>query len=344
MKKAIFIFVLVVIIFFLFYRCIIRDDGVVVAKSCNGKEYDHNVYDCVNGELIDKSSSSEDSSSFLLLKCDDKEYNPANQICDSRDSKIYKTVKINKQIWMAENLNYETKGSICYGNDPANCENYGRLYDNSTAGKVCPEEWHLSTCDEWLALLNGHEGHYDCWSIKSVNNAGTKLKAKNGWNNGGNGTDDYGFAALPSGYGNKDGSFSDVGNYGGWWGIETYTYSYDHFGWYMYYSSGDAYNGNPNNDNKYGGCPYFAGGKSCKMSMLSVRCIKNPPCGKATYDPSKQQECCDNVAIYDGFHQFCKKGKVYDKCGEVGGGEVYDPETEFCYEDSKTGDYEVRKK
>jgi len=37
--------------------------------------------------------------------------------------------------------------------------------------------------------------------------------------------------------------------------------------------------------------------------------------------------------------KFCYKGSVYKKCGEVGGGDAYDPVTHFCYKDE-----EVRKK
>jgi uncharacterized protein (TIGR02145 family) len=49
------------------------------------------------------------------------------------------------------------------------------------------------------------------------NVAGKKLKAKNGWEGNGNGTDDFGFSALPGGYRVSDGSFDNAGSLGGWW-------------------------------------------------------------------------------------------------------------------------------
>jgi len=41
--------------------------------------------------------------------------------------------------WMAENLNYKTPNSACYGDLDTNCENgYGRLYVYNDAISACP--------------------------------------------------------------------------------------------------------------------------------------------------------------------------------------------------------------
>ena len=73
---------------------------------------------------------------------------------DKRDGKIYKTIKIEDQIWMAENLNYDTIGACwCYDNNSINCAKYGRLYNYETAKKIAPIGWHLPTKDEYKILL-----------------------------------------------------------------------------------------------------------------------------------------------------------------------------------------------
>ena len=131
------------------------------------------------------------------------------EMVDDRDGQIYKTVKIGDQVWMAENLNYETENSYCYENYAHKCNNYGRLYTWAAAvGKseeecgygnvcrlfgmvrgVCPEGWRLPDTTEWNILFTAVGG-------KSI--AGKKLKSQTGWFQNGNGTDAYGFSAFPA--------------------------------------------------------------------------------------------------------------------------------------------------
>jgi len=127
-------------------------------------------------------------------------------IIDPRDGKTYKTVKISNQTWMAQNLDYETAtGSWCYGNSPDSCKKYGRLYDWSTANTAaCPKGWHLPSNVEWTSLVN----------YVGSGSAGTQLKAKSpAWN----GTDNYGFTALPGGFRNSTGTAVYAGSEGHFW-------------------------------------------------------------------------------------------------------------------------------
>jgi len=148
---------------------------------------------------------------------------------DSRDGQTYNKVTIGTQTWMAENLNYEAGGSCYIGQEASYCETYGRLYDWNTAMNnsvsstavpsgirgVCPEGWHLPSEAEWGVLMQFVNP--SCPVSGTCANAGTKLKAKNGWNSDGNGTDEYGFSALPGGYRDSYPIFSGVGNVGRWW-------------------------------------------------------------------------------------------------------------------------------
>lgn len=80
-------------------------------------------------------------------------------------------VKIGNQEWMTKNLDVYVDGSMCYGDDPANCTKFGRIYtwsmamaidikyDNEQLGEialphrgVCPEGSHLPSYEEWNEL------------------------------------------------------------------------------------------------------------------------------------------------------------------------------------------------
>jgi len=154
-----------------------------------------NVVDDMLGTAKSNSDKGENSKSFT----------------DSRDGKQYKIVTIGKQTWMAENLNYNASGSKCYGNYESECQRYGRLYNWYTAKTACPSGWHLPSDAEWDALTV---------TVGGKETAGKFLKTTSGWNSGGNGTDKYGFTALPGGGGrssNLGSKFLYIGDNGFWW-------------------------------------------------------------------------------------------------------------------------------
>lgn len=254
-------------------------------ESSSSAEESSSSFDVSSSSSAEESSSSvkASSSSFgpLAVPCkteteDNCEY---GSLTDERDGKTYKTVKIYKKWWMAENLDYadsvntpSLKGkSWCYADDPENCAKYGRLYTWAAAidsvkfvtdaenpqdcgdGKscknilpdvvqgICPDGWHLPDYDEVSKLLPDVGGY----SI-----AGTVLKSRSGWNDGGNGKDVYGFNVLPAGIRLDDGSFDGVGEGTDFWSAteqdpETahtlyFYYEYEYAG-VNFYEKGDAF-------------------------------------------------------------------------------------------------------
>jgi uncharacterized protein (TIGR02145 family) len=155
---------------------------------------------------------------------------------DSRNGQTYKTVKIGSQTWMVENLNMEAGTSWCYGDDDSNCDAYGRLYDWAMAKTICPAGWKLPDTADWNRLgaaVGGQSSHLADRELVNISwlGAGTKLKSTSGWNDfcdvgeqckSGNGTDDYGFSALPGGgrvVFNDVGRFGNAGTDGYWWTV-----------------------------------------------------------------------------------------------------------------------------
>lgn len=150
----------------------------------------------------------------------------------------YRTVTIGNQTWLAENLDYKFDGLIIgqgpaidntelranyFNNDEStygiNGLNIGLLYNwyavkylNDNRDALMPG-WHVPTKTEWDELI-AYAGE--------ENNAGKKLKSTTRWIYGveidGNGTDDYGFTAYPSGY-YQDRIFSNIRSDACYWTI-----------------------------------------------------------------------------------------------------------------------------
>jgi len=193
----------------------------------------------------------------------------------------YDAVLIGAHTWMAKNLNYNAKNSKCYEDKEDNCNKYGRLYDWTTAmglsymcsvllceslisaeqhRGICPEGWHLPSHQEWVTLTVS--GNPEVITLIDLAESGTRLKAASGWKLWDGisvGTDDYGFAALPSGNGGlNSSSFSNAGYRGYWW-----TSSAEHKARYA-----QAWHINYNYEYAY----YDIYNKSY---LFSVRCVKD---------------------------------------------------------------------
>jgi len=223
--------------------CIYSYGGIVV----------HDISSCYS---LPSSSSVVPSSSslFVGVPCDNASTGSATVTCGGQ---TYKTVQIGSQTWMAENLNYNASGSVCYGNESSNCTTYGRLYNWATAmgldpscnsstcasrvqskhRGICPSGWHIPSNEDWDQLFRYADGTSGTSSPYDSPTAGKHLKAKTGWSScgpSGSGSpysceDTHGFSALPGGIGNSDGGFYGVGNYGIWWSASEYSSSYAYF-------------------------------------------------------------------------------------------------------------------
>jgi Fibrobacter succinogenes major domain (Fib_succ_major)./Collagen triple helix repeat (20 copies). len=272
-----------------------KGDTGVAGTSCTAeKDSDGVKITCTDGKSFTLSNGADgtdgksceiarDTNGVITLKCGEnttmlykamcgtKPYDPAKQICDTRDMQLYRVVTIGEQTWMAENLNYKTENSWCGGGSDENegdCSKYGRLYtwaaavgkseDECGYGKtcglsgkvrgVCPEGWHLPDTTEWSKLFT---------AVGGKSTAGKKLKSLTGWASNGNGTDAYGFSAFPAGSRYDDGYFNNEGNIAYFWSATEgdSNYAYDMT---LYVSNEDAslYN-------------------TDKGGAFSVRCLKD---------------------------------------------------------------------
>ncbi|MRT91855.1 fibrobacter succinogenes major paralogous domain-containing protein [Ancylomarina sp. 16SWW S1-10-2] len=135
------------------------------------------------------------------------------ELIDPRDNKQYRIVKVESQIWMAENLAYETKKkSYPYGKDESNVEKYGRLYSWETIEEACPAGWHVPSDLEWKILekaIGMTDSELDLTGERGTG-SGAALKSEDGWKSGGNGLNKYGLNFLPAGIRGSKGNYASL--------------------------------------------------------------------------------------------------------------------------------------
>ncbi|MFA5848279.1 MAG: FISUMP domain-containing protein [Bacteroidales bacterium] len=193
------------------------------------------------------------------------------------DGNEYKTVKIGKMLWMAENLKTtkysngdlietttpadmdvsgqkEPKYQWAYKGDEKNAAIYGRLYTwyaVTDSRNICPQGWHVITDNEWNALANFYGGKK--LAAGSLREVGTEhwLSSDVATNN------ISGFTALPGGGRMSKGIFGGKDYYGSWWSTAEVNDSTARY-WNIYY--------NTNLIDKI---------KFHKSTAFSVRCVKN---------------------------------------------------------------------
>lgn len=223
--------------------------SVILYKAfCDNMPYDPEKLECYESMFLMESGA---LSAFNANR---------NLLLDLRDGHVYRTVVIDGQTWMAENLNYDPgdvsgmsvySWSGCYENSADNCTKYGRLYtwevavnnadcayDNKcnlsgVVQGICPEGWHLPSFDEFQSLfkaVGSGEPETENNAYWNFHVAGVKLKANDeaGWkpySNDTKGEDAYGFSVLPAGVMNGDDGFTSVGLVGDIWSASEYNAS-----------------------------------------------------------------------------------------------------------------------
>ena len=88
-------------------------------------------------------------------------------------------------------------------------------------------------------------------------NVGYALKSTSGWRDNGNGSDAFGFGALPAGYRTISGTFADVQSHANFWSSTEYS-AYSAYCRYLYHYGTDL-------------DPYYYS----KNDARSIRCVKD---------------------------------------------------------------------
>lgn len=227
-------------------RFYINDIGISSATSFP-YNYDWNTSEEEEGIIKIKVTAKDDQGAVVE---DEISILLTGTFSDPRDGKIYTTVPIGTQTWMAENLAYlpsvvgsgtgsqTTSYHYVYGYNgisvtdakaTSNYQTYGVLYNWPAALQACPAGWHLPSDAEWKELemyLGMSKTEADDTGWRGTDEGG-KLKetGTTHWNSPNTGaTNESGFTALPGGYryGVIGGDFDDFGAGGYWWSATEY--------------------------------------------------------------------------------------------------------------------------
>jgi len=177
-----------------------------------------------------------------MLGCKkDDEFNNQHGKVKYIEGNIYKTVRIGKQVWFAENLRttkYNDGSVIPTGhsqeqwrkliiaayawyndNDDIYKNAYGALYNwhAVNTGKLCPKGWRVPSERDWSTLLSGYIGG-EFHAGGKLKSSRTTPEAHPRWTSPNTGAiDEYEFSMLPGGCRSALGSYFGIGDYGTWW-------------------------------------------------------------------------------------------------------------------------------
>lgn len=193
----------------------------------------------VNGAVVAPPSASQINNAFLSGTGSWNEMTPVtNAKIDEMfietitiGGRNYHIIKIGNQLWMTENLDFKYEGITIggsaisdstplanyYNNDETtygiNGNKYGLLYNGASvnlmqtnASTIFPTGWNIASVSDYTTLFN-YVGSY------------RKLRSTSGWT-GTQGTDEFGFNAVPSGQRNAvlgDWAYRQVGTLAKYW-------------------------------------------------------------------------------------------------------------------------------
>ena len=192
--------------------------------SCGASTEGWKIYNTDNNTLMTCSGGTWTTSVVVLCEVSSSSSSAVESnvsygsMTDTRDGKSYKTIIIGGVEWMAENLNFSESSdgsvkidsSFCYNNLSSNCTTYGRLYQMFSLTDACPIGWHVPESTEWSALRSSLISEYGVSAIGDAVRTGL-------WENW-TGSNLSGFSALPGGWRQKNGVYSEMSEKAFFWG------------------------------------------------------------------------------------------------------------------------------